>query len=114
MSDPQHSSDDTQSSPPRGAIGIIFLIVLLDLMGFGIIIPLLPFYVKDPAANPLKVTLLFSVFSICQFIGAPVLGAISDRKGRVPVLAFSQIGSAIGYGLLGVATQSVFGFSPAM
>src|SRR5207247_10828145 len=89
----------------RGAIGIIFLIVLLDLMGFGIIIPLLPFYIKDPEANPLKVTLLFSVYSICQFIGAPILGAISDRKGRVPVLAFSQIGSAIGYALLGLASQ---------
>ncbi len=100
-----------QNEPPRGAIGIIFLIVLLDLMGFGIIIPLLPFYIKDPEANPLKVTLLFSVYSICQFIGAPILGAISDRKGRKPVLAFSQIGSAVGYGLLGIATQSGMHFS---
>src|SRR5262249_40918437 len=99
------------AEPPRGAIGIVFLIVLLDLMGFGIIIPLLPFYVKEPDKNPLKVTFLFSIYSICQFIGAPILGAISDRKGRRPVLAFSQLGSAIGYALLGIATQKQFGFS---
>lgn len=90
---------------PKGALGIIFLIVLIDLMGFGIIIPLLPFYVKDPSYNPMKVTVLFSIYSICQFIGAPILGAISDRKGRKPVLAFSQIGSAVGYLLLALATQ---------
>ena len=90
---------------PKGALGIIFLIVLIDLMGFGIIIPLLPFYVRDPESNPMKVTLLFSVFSICQFIGAPLLGAISDRRGRKPVLVVSQLGSAAGYVLLGLATQ---------
>src|SRR5215212_8186821 len=90
--------------PPKGALGIIFLIVVIDLMGFGIIIPLLPFYVPDYKAHALKVTLLFSVFSICQFIGAPVLGMLSDRFGRRPVLVLSQAGSAVGYVLLGVAT----------
>jgi DHA1 family tetracycline resistance protein-like MFS transporter len=99
---------------PKGALGIVFLIVFLDLMGFGIIIPLLPFYIKEPAANPFKVTLLFSAYSICQFIGAPILGAVSDRKGRKPVLALSQLGSALGYALLGIATQRQFGFSPAV
>src|SRR4051794_20027330 len=92
------------SEPPKGALGIIFLIVLIDLMGFGIIIPLLPFYVPGYRDNPLKVTLLFSAFSMCQFIGAPILGMLSDRFGRRPVLVISQAGSAIGYLLLGVAT----------
>ncbi|MDB5173482.1 MAG: tetracycline resistance efflux pump [Phycisphaerales bacterium] len=91
--------------PPKGALGIIFLIVFMDLLGFGIIIPLLPFYVGAPQDKPFQVTLLFSIYSICQFIGAPVLGAISDRIGRRPVLAFSQFGSAAGYVLLGIATQ---------
>src|SRR3954468_8255786 len=91
--------------PPKGALGIIFLIVLIDLMGFGIIIPLLPFYVPDYQAHAMKVTLLFSVYSICQFIGAPILGMLSDRFGRRPVLTISQVGSAIGYLLLGVATM---------
>src|SRR3954471_767947 len=96
--------DTGVDEPPRGALGIIFLIVLIDLMGFGIIIPLLPFYVPGYRDNPLKVTLLFSAFSLCQFIGAPLLGAISDRFGRRPVLVISQAGSAVGYLLLGVAT----------
>ncbi len=104
-SDIPQTNFPADDQPPKGALGIIFLIVLIDLMGFGIIIPLLPFYVRDPELNPMKVTLLFSVYSICQFIGAPILGAISDRKGRKPVLAFSQLGSAVGYVMLGLATQ---------
>ena len=97
------------SEPPKGALAIIFFIVVIDLMGFGIIIPLLPFYVReDMQHNPMKVTLLFSIYSICQFIGSPILGALSDRVGRRPVLAFSQFGSAAGYLLLGLATQFHF------
>lgn len=91
--------------PPKGALGVIFLIVFVDLMGFGIIIPLLPRYVPNFTENPLKVTLLFSIYSICQFVGAPVLGAVSDRFGRKPVLVLSQFGSAVGYLLLAFATQ---------
>jgi DHA1 family tetracycline resistance protein-like MFS transporter len=113
MSEP-HLPSSSRSEPSRAALGIIFLIVLIDLMGFGIIIPLLPFYVHDPENNPMKVTLLFSVFSICQFIGAPVLGAISDRHGRKPVLALSQLGSSAGYVLLGIATQPQLHISMAM
>lgn len=89
----------------RGALGVIFLIILTDLLGFGIIIPLLPFYAKAYDASPLKVTLLFSIYSICQFIASPILGAISDRHGRRPVLIFSQFGSVAGYILLGVVTH---------
>src|SRR5688572_5603485 len=93
-------------APSRGAMGVIFLIVLIDLLGFGIIIPLLPRYVPDYKTNALKVTLLFSIYSICQFIGAPVLGLMSDRFGRRPVLALSQVGSAFGYLLLAAATHA--------
>src|SRR5256714_4196406 len=101
----EYKSPETPSAePPKGALGAIFLIVFIDLLGFGIIIPLLPRYVPDFTHNPLKVTLLFSVYSICQFVGAPVLGAVSDRFGRRPVLFVSQLGSAVGYLLLGVAT----------
>src|SRR5215213_1999427 len=89
---------------PKGALLAIFLIVLVDFLGFGLIIPLLPFYVPDYENNPMKVTLIFSVFSICQFVGAPILGALSDRYGRRPVLILSQLGSAAGYALLGVAS----------
>jgi DHA1 family tetracycline resistance protein-like MFS transporter len=98
-----NNSIPDSSEPPKGALGVIFLIVVMDLLGFGIIIPLLAFYVPDFQRNPLKVTMLFSTYSICQFIGAPILGAMSDRFGRRPVLALSQVGSAIGYVLLAVA-----------
>src|SRR5947209_11948270 len=91
------------ADPPRGALGVIFFIVFMDLLGFGIIIPLLAFYVPDFQRNPMKVTALFSIYSICQFIGAPILGLISDRFGRRPVLAISQAGSAVGYLMLGFA-----------
>ena len=98
--------------PPKGALSAIFLIILVDFLGFGLIIPLLPFYVPDWESSPLKVTLIFSIFSICQFVGAPVLGALSDRYGRRPVLIVSQIGSAIGYVILAIAATPAFNFSP--
>ena len=104
MSEPAGLNEATgPAQPPRGALAIIFFIVFLDLLGFGIIIPLLAFYVPDFQHNAMKVTALFSIYSICQFIGAPILGLISDRFGRRPVLALSQVGSAIGYVLLGMA-----------
>src|SRR5258707_126836 len=90
--------------PPKGALLSIFLNVLVDYLGFGLIIPLLPFYVPDYQHNPFKVTFLFSIYSICQFIGAPILGSLSDRYGRRQILIFSQVGSAAGYALLGVAS----------
>ncbi|HVT89102.1 MAG TPA: MFS transporter [Tepidisphaeraceae bacterium] len=100
--------DDIQTDPPaapKGAVFTIFLIVAIDLLGVGLIIPLLPFYAKHYDASPLQVELLFSVYSLCQFIAAPILGLISDRFGRRPVLILSQIGSVLGYILLGWATD---------
>jgi DHA1 family tetracycline resistance protein-like MFS transporter len=92
-----------EAGPPKGALAAIFLVAAMDFLGFGIIIPLLPRLIPDYRENALKVTLIFSVYSICQFIGAPVLGALSDRVGRRPVLVISQLGSAVGYLLLGLA-----------
>jgi DHA1 family tetracycline resistance protein-like MFS transporter len=96
---------DPTPPPAKSSLGIIFLIVFMDLLGFGIIIPLQPFYATRYEASPLQVTILFSVYSIFQFVAAPVLGVISDRYGRRPVLILSQIGSALGYVMLGAVTQ---------
>lgn len=93
------------AAAPKGALAIIFLIVFTDLVGFGIIIPALPFYIPDYQRHPLKVTMLFGIYSVCQFIASPILGRLSDKIGRKPVLAFSQLGSAVGYFLLAYATH---------
>src|SRR5438477_794167 len=102
MSAPPVQNNST--APPKGAIFAIFLIVLSDLLGFGVIIPLLPFYVKQYSTSALSVGLMFSIFSVCQLVASPVLGLMSDRFGRRPVLILSQIGSVLGYVLLGYAT----------
>jgi DHA1 family tetracycline resistance protein-like MFS transporter len=101
---PEPPTENPSTAPPRGAIFAIFLIVLSDLLGFGVIIPLLPFYALKYAASAFSVGLMFSIFSACQLIASPILGLMSDRFGRRPVLLLSQIGSVIGYLLLGYAT----------
>src|SRR5512136_2377508 len=81
----------------------IFLIVFIDLLGFGLILPLLPFYAKSFGASELTVGLLLASYSLMQFIGAPVLGRLSDRYGRRPILLVSQFGTFIGFMILGFA-----------
>lgn len=81
----------------------IFLIVFIDLLGFGLILPLLPFYAESLGANELTVGLLIASYSFMQFLGAPVLGRLSDKFGRRPVLLASQFGTFVGFLILGVA-----------
>lgn len=76
---------------------ILLFIVFIDLVGFGIVIPLLPFYAGHHGASPFEVTALMAVYSGAQFLTAPLLGALSDRFGRKPVLAASLAGAAAGY-----------------
>ena len=99
--------------PPKGALLIIFMIVFADLMGFGLIIPALPFYARQYAASDFQVGLLFAIYSACQLIATPILGLTSDRFGRRPVLILSQIGSVIGFLLLAFATHATW-LGPAM
>jgi DHA1 family tetracycline resistance protein-like MFS transporter len=85
---------------------IVFLTIFVNLVGFGIIIPLLPFYAETFGASPLVVGLLFAMFSACQLIAAPALGDLSDRYGRRPVLVFSLAGTVLSFVLLALA-QSI-------
>jgi MFS transporter, DHA1 family, tetracycline resistance protein len=112
MTEPDHLEDATipeqplkDAPPPKGALRAIFMIVLADLLGFSVIIPLLPFWALKYNASAFQVGLLFSVYSVCQLIGSPLLGLISDRVGRRPVLIASQIGSVAGFILLAIATS---------
>ena len=82
---------------------IIFLTILVNLIGFGIIVPLLPFYAETFGASPLVIGLLFAIFSLCQLLAAPALGDLSDRYGRRPVLIFSLLGTVVSFVMLALA-----------
>lgn len=81
----------------------LFLIVLVDLIGFGLYIPLLPFYAEHFNATPFLVGLTMATFSLAQFISAPFWGMLSDRHGRRPVLMIGMAGSVVSYLWLGYA-----------
>jgi MFS transporter, DHA1 family, tetracycline resistance protein len=82
---------------------IIFLTIFVNLVGFGIIIPLLPFYAETFGASPVVIGLLFAIFSLCQLVAAPALGDLSDRFGRRPVLIFSLAGTVVSFVMLAMA-----------
>lgn len=84
-------------------LAVIFLTVFIDLVGFGIVIPVLPLYAERFGASPLVIGLLLGIYSAMQLIFAPLLGRISDRVGRRPVLLLSILGTAIGFLLMGFA-----------
>ena len=83
--------------PPRtlASLVVVYLTVFLDLLGFGLILPLLPFYAMRFGAHGKQIGLLFACFSIAQLIGAPILGRLSDRVGRRPVLIVCLLGSTL-------------------
>jgi len=82
---------------------VIFLTIFVNLVGFGIIVPLLPFYAETFGASPLIVGMLFGVFSLCQLIASPILGDLSDRYGRRPILIVSLIGTVVSFVMLALA-----------
>jgi DHA1 family tetracycline resistance protein-like MFS transporter len=81
----------------------IFIIVFIDLLGFGLILPLLPFYADQYGATPLIVGLLTAIYAAAQLIGAPVLGRLSDRFGRRPILLISIFGTFLGFLMFGIS-----------
>src|SRR5215208_764045 len=84
---------------------VLFLIVFIDLVGFGLVIPLLPFYAERLAASPLLMTLLFATFSLMSMVTAPLWGRLSDQVGRRPVLMASMAAAALAYLWMAFATQ---------
>jgi multidrug resistance protein len=87
----------------KSPLATILLVVFVDLIGFGMIIPILPLYAKTFQAAEWQIGLLLGCYSFMQFLASPVLGYISDRVGRKPVLLVSLIGSAIGYAVMASA-----------
>ncbi|MBF0213822.1 MAG: MFS transporter [Magnetococcales bacterium] len=90
---------------PKATIGVIFIAVFLDLLGFGMVLPLMPLYAADPrfAATPTEIGWLMAIFSILQFLCAPYWGWLSDRIGRRPTLLLGLTGSALSYLAYGLA-----------
>ena len=82
---------------------IIFITILVNLIGFGIIIPLLPFYAQTFGASPLAIGLLFASFSFSQLIASPLLGHWSDTWGRRPILIISLLGTVVSFVMLALA-----------
>jgi multidrug resistance protein len=94
----------------KAQLGIICLTVFIDLIGFGIVIPTLPFYAQHFGARELIIGLLLGTYSMMQFIFAPILGKISDRVGRRPVLLVSLTATVIGFAIMGFARSIVWLF----
>jgi DHA1 family tetracycline resistance protein-like MFS transporter len=83
----------------------IFLIVVVDILGLTIMLPVLPFYAERFGASPAVVGLLVSSYALCQLVAGPALGSLSDRIGRKPVLIVSQVGTFLGFLLLAGANS---------
>jgi MFS transporter, DHA1 family, tetracycline resistance protein len=103
--------------PPRGALLVVFLTVFIDLLGFGIVLPVLPRQAEpyldaigmppfEGGAGGAVIGVLFAVFSLMQFIFSPIWGRLSDRIGRRPILLISLTGSVIFYAVYGYAVSS--------
>jgi len=81
------------------------VIVLVDLIGLSIIVPILPYFATRFSATPITIGILQATYPLMQFVGAPILGRLSDRFGRKPILIISQIGTLAGFILLGFANS---------
>lgn len=100
--------DKQNATQPKAKLDIkkilpVLVIILIDLLGLSIIIPLMPLYAARFGANAMMIGILGSTYPLMQFIGAPILGRLSDRFGRRPILLISQIGTFAGFILLGFA-----------
>ncbi|HBD42241.1 MAG TPA: MFS transporter, partial [Bacteroidetes bacterium] len=105
---PEASPDAPQQASPKASkrtLGAIFLVVVIDLMGFGIVLPLLPFFAQEFAASPWVTGALFSVFSFMQLIFSPLWGRLSDRVGRRPIMMMSTFGAVLAYLLFAFSTS---------
>src|SRR5918998_984012 len=87
----------------RSPLLVIFVTVFIDLVGFGIVIPILPYYVESFGGTPRQQGLLLTSYSVMQLIFSPVLGRMSDKYGRRPVLFLSLVGSGVGFLIMGFA-----------
>ena len=103
--DPNMSEAAGKRQVGRSPLFVILLTVFINLVGFGIIIPLIPFYAQDFGASKFEVGLLFASYSLMQFLFAPIWGRISDRVGRRPILLISLFGTSFSFVVFGLANS---------
>ncbi|HEY4585118.1 MAG TPA: MFS transporter [Brevundimonas sp.] len=96
--------EKTQASSAQApTLAVLFAVVFINLVGFGLVVPLLPFFAQSLQAEPWQITLMFSAYSLGQFFAEPFWGRLSDRIGRKPVLLATLAANAVGYLLLAFA-----------
>src|SRR5437868_13022081 len=84
-------------------LGVVVLVVLVDLLGFSLVMPLLAPFAQSYGFREWQIGLLFSAYPTCQLIAAPILGRLSDHYGRRPLLVLSQAGTALSFLILGLS-----------
>lgn len=89
----------------KKVLPILFLIMFLVMVGFGIIIPVIPFFAEDMGANPTELGLLMAVYSFMQLISAPIWGRVSDKIGRKPVMMIGILGLSVSFILMAISSQ---------
>ena len=94
----------------KKALYIILIVQLLEIITYAMLLPLIPFQTQKLGANPFTVGLLFATYSLFQFVAAPILGRYSDKLGRKTILLISQIGTVIGFILLGFSNSLFYFF----
>ena len=117
MSNAAPAAQPAVSSVNKATLFIVFLTVFIDLLGFGIVLPLLPRYGALFNASYGQLGILMASFSAMQFVFAPMWGSLSDRIGRRPILLLGLAGSTVSYGLFGIVSAQgrdalILGFSP--
>jgi DHA1 family tetracycline resistance protein-like MFS transporter len=100
MRQPRRNEGDLLLMSP---LGVVVLIVLVDLLGFTVVMPLLAPFASEYGLDGWRIGLLFAAYPMCQFLAGPVLGRLSDRYGRRPVLIASQAGTALSFLILGLS-----------
>jgi MFS family permease len=103
MAVPEAATAETRGR--RRALAAVVGVVFVDLLGFGVVIPILPFYVRSFAVSDAVIGLLAASYSLMQFLAAPTLGRLSDERGRRPVILLSLAGSVVAWIVFGVAGE---------